>query len=567
MKKSDCLHAILEIVTEPLIVTDVHGIILAANNAGLSFLNISQKDLIGTDIKKYFVDTLELDLFYTALTKEQKIWRKPLTLSGRRKEFRVVCVDIYSRILPNDQEFKIFIKIFNINSQQIDLQQAEMNKMNMQILTHFDEDHIPYKYKFLRLIDYDNVIEKMKYAINYAQKNTENFVVFILDIDKFSLINQHFDIHMSDFLIRKVEQRLLEFIQYPNTINKIGSDEYLMIFYDISAKENVFSLCKKILKTIAEKYSLKNERYFLTASIGVSIYSETSYSASDLLRYANIALKKSKELGGDRFQIINSKEIAINLGKHLCDAIINDEFFLEFQPVFDLKYMSVYKIEALFRWRTKSGAIKYPEAILPDIERFQLMEELCKYVVEKSLLSFKKLQQEHNYRGGLAINFSLSQLSAPLVNFLDKKLHQYNIKHELIWIELNENSFVSMNKENKKMLAKIEKLGIKISIDDFGIKYSSLSYFHWMKIDEIKIDKVFIAGIPDNTQAIAILSGIFSMSKLLNISVVAEGIENSKQLKFLVDNYCGYGQGYFLSHPLNLDKLIEFLRAQCYRLN
>ncbi|OGV26001.1 MAG: hypothetical protein A3F18_02070 [Legionellales bacterium RIFCSPHIGHO2_12_FULL_37_14] len=518
-----------------MIITDLKGKVIAANDSFVFYTGLRKNSLIGGKLKKYFADSVEVDALFEIIRQQQKVYHCVLSLNTKLQKQKNVYVDAYYFSLPQALEQAVLIKLF---PQSLKTSAA-----------------------FVEYLDYNSIIAELNRTIKTAKKNTQNFIVAIINLDRFNYINLRAKENLGQNLLHQVEQRLQGLIQYPNLINKIGGDEYLMILHNVSSRKEINSLCSNILKAIAKGYNLDNEKYFLTASMGISKYPEIASSGENLMRYASLALKKAKDHGGACFQTVEPNSINLNIENDLYNALKQEELFLVYQPIIFLKSKHIFKLEALIRWKTSKGIIKYPDEFIPDFERFKLMDALGKYVIEKSISTLHTLQQKHNYRGMLSINFSASQLSMPLIRFLVKKLDQYKINHEHIWIEFTESWFIKMSHANEKILQTLKNLNLKQCIDDFGVKYSSLNYLNRISVDAIKIDKSFVQGLPNDPRSVAIVSGILTIGKMLNMHIIAEGIENAEQLTYLIKNDCFAGQGYFLSYPLNMDELIKFLQS------
>ena len=409
------------------------------------------------------------------------------------------------------------------------------------------------------LFDFINaVIERSVHRLS-------KFALLYIDIDRFKLINDSFSHAAGDDLLIQIAQRIQNNLRSNDFFARIGGDEFVLIVTDFNSIEIIKKIARKTLETLQDPFVLQDHRVIVSVSIGVGVFPYDAKKTDELMKCADLAMYRAKELGGNRFQLYFSELHQENLKRleletELYSAIKNKEFFLCYQPQVDLSKNTIRSVEALIRWRHPKRGILFPIDFIPlaeDIGIFSIlgdwiMREACKQNVKWQKMGFLPIT--------VAVNVTTHQFKQPdLVEKIESILKETGLKSKYLELEITEN-VITTHSEAMNKIARLKALGVTVAIDDFGTGYSSLSYLKDIKLDKLKIDQSFIKNINVNASDEIIIQAIIAMANSLHLEVVAEGIETKKQLDFLQANSCAEGQGFYFSKPLESTELEKFLK-------
>jgi len=347
--------------------------------------------------------------------------------------------------------------------------------------------------------------------------NLSFYIVFI-DIDSFKKINDSMGHHIGDLFISDAAKRLKASIHKSDFIGRIGGDEFALIIQRRLSDKEVFKYIDKIRKHFLQSFIIEGNEITSSASFGIASFPYDGVGQVELMKNADTAMYKAKELGKNNVQFFEKsmkEELLekLNLENELKSALYNNEFFLVFQPIYTLRTGTIRGFETLLRWNSKVlGMVSVKQLESPNIV------ESIKYILKET-----------------------------------------NFDPNLLEIEITESTFMNSIHKTKSTLEKLQDMRISISLDDFGTGYSSLSYLRQLPIDILKIDRTFINDILKSDRNVEIIGSIIDLSHNLDIAVIAEGIEEEIQLRHLRKLKCDYVQGYLMSKPLNLEDLEQFI--------
>ena len=542
------IRTLVEINEDPILMTDLQGNVIDVNQAMLQLLGLQRSKVMNKKIARFFTEPKQIDALFALVCEKGETLHVELRLNL-----------VSSKKNISDSSNLVFFKLFRYGNLQDEPQgtiflarDANLNNPLNQI------DPVT------GLSNRDAFIHKLKLAIEASLNESTPFSVFSIDLDNFKKINFSYDYQVGDHVLREIGTRLLSLLAKDDCLARTGGDEYVILSLRVKSKPQIHHFAQSILNKIKERITFNGNTIHLTGSIGVSVYPQFADNALGLLREAEVSMYKAKMMNGDCYYFGESfgvKEFndKILLENALHQAIINKEFELHYQPILSFKTGEVVALEALLRWRTADGVLKYPDQFLPALEELNMMEPIGFLVIDLALHQLIQIKKKVKSSVIMAINFSATQLSPLLVDYLLDKITALKITPRLIRIELTENSILESNKLSQNVIQKLHSSGVQLSIDDFGMEYSSLRYLKIFSIDNLKLDKLFVEGLPASAYSTAIISAILAMARALDISVTAEGIETADQFTFLQSNGCDEAQGFLLSHPLPEDKLISFL--------
>lgn len=406
--------------------------------------------------------------------------------------------------------------------------------------------------------------DRIKQAIAECERSKKFFSVLFFDLDRFKLINDSLNHAAGDDLLRVISKRLETNIRGPNTLARLGGDEFVLIVRDIEKSERIVNIAVSLLAVISQPLSILEHTLTITSSIGICIYPKNGTKVDELVRNADTAMYRAKELGGNQFYFytaeMNEESLkALELENELRQAISNNEFFLCYQPQVDLKTNTLVAVETLIRWNHPKKGVLLPMDFIPLAEETGLIVPISDWILREACLQNKAWQDSGLKPIRIAVNITTQQIRYfNFVSTLRNILKETKLDPKYLELELTENTIIN-NASAAKIISDLKEMGICIAIDDFGTGYSSLNYLRNIPFDRLKIDRSFVQNILINHGDEVVIQAIIAMARGLNLEVLAEGVETKKQLEFLKSNNCNEIQGFYFSQPLSSKELINLL--------
>lgn len=406
-------------------------------------------------------------------------------------------------------------------------------------------------------------------AIANALTHERGVAVLFMDIDHFKPINDSLGHRVGDGILTEVAHRLTSQIREAESVGRIAGDEFVLVFSNLEDDAALLESVARVLKLFDKPFPIPGEEFlYLTASVGIGVLNSHNRSAEQLLQEADIAMYRAKEMGRNTYCFYrddlntNFRE-QVQLKSELQSALINGEFFLEYQPKVDLLDGKLTGFEALIRWRHPELGVKSPGEFIPAAERSGMIVPMGRWVMKEAARFNHELIQAGLSDVCMAVNISGFQFMRPdFVEEVRGVLEESGLPGDKLELELTE-SIMMMDDGGRALerLASIRAMGVRISIDDFGTGYSSLSYLKNLPVDTLKIDASFVREVTESQSDAGIVLAIISIAHNLGISVIAEGIERHAQLAYLARNQCDQGQGFLVSHPLPEAELKAYLSS------
>lgn len=398
--------------------------------------------------------------------------------------------------------------------------------------------------------------------------NSYGALLFI-DLDYFKIINDTKGHNIGDIVLIETTKRIKSILRENDIVARLGGDEFIVAMKFPNNDENLVvnyinEISTKLLKEIKKPYLIHDFDFRLSASVGIVLFRNDSYSIDELMKFADTAMYNSKEKGRDRFSYFNPKlqqiiEQKADLTQKLRNAIENKEMIIHYQPQisYENNQNKIVSVEALVRWKDAKKGLLFPEKFISLADETNLIVPLGELVFEEVLIQLKQWQNDPIKKDWkISINISYKQFQEKsFYNFLKSQIEKYEIEPNKIKLELTENLLIKNTQEILDKIKQLNNLGINLSIDDFGTGYSSLAYLKQLSINELKIDKSFIKDLPNNLNDSIIVETILSIGNKFNLNVVAEGVETQEQYEKLLSMGCKHFQGFLFKKPVNANLL------------
>jgi diguanylate cyclase (GGDEF)-like protein len=403
-----------------------------------------------------------------------------------------------------------------------------------------------------RVLTYD----RLQQALARARRRGLKAAVIFLDLDRFKAINDTLGHAAGDQALRRLSERLTTCLRADDTVGRLGGDEFAFVLPDLADGQDCSRFAEGLLQTLALPIRIDQHETVITGSIGVAVFPSDGDDADTLLKNADAAMCRAKELGRNNVQFYAPEMHKQALGNlqleaDLRQALAREEFVLRFQAKVSLESGEISGFEALIRWQRPGETLVPPAQFVPLLEQTGLIVPVGEWVIRAACRQIRAWRDEGIKPLPVAINLSARQFQRQDVcETVKRALAEFEIEPRLLEIEITETTAMEHSEDMVATLRDLKALGVRIAIDDFGTGYSSLSYLKRFPVDSIKIDRSFIGQVADNPDDAAIAKAIIMMAHSLQLTVTAEGVETAAQLAFLVSNSCNEVQGYYFSRPL-----------------
>jgi diguanylate cyclase (GGDEF)-like protein len=411
-------------------------------------------------------------------------------------------------------------------------------------------------------------IDRLKQGIARAEPTSRIVAVLITDIDRFKSINDAYGPEVGDRVLNEVAERLSTAVRRGDTVARLGNDEFGIALLDIAHSDDIIQVLEKIMKYISYPLKVNSDEITLTFSTGISIYPHDNKNPQELLKSAGLALGIAKKEGRKTYRFytedlnVKASEFLL-MERNLYNAIKNEEFFLNYQPYWDINTQRIVGIEALIRWNSKDMGLVSPGRFIPVLEDTGMIIQVGEWILKTAMRQVKEWQDKGYPVVPVSVNLSLIQFRQKnLSDTVKKIMGECGYYPSLLTLELTESAFMQDIEFTSKVLRKLKDIGVSVSIDDFGTGYSSLSYLKRLPIDNLKIDISFIREMVMDPDSASIVMAIINMAHTLQLKTIAEGIETEEQWKFLRLLRCDLGQGFYLSKPLPAEEVERFFKQQ-----
>ena len=547
------LHSVLNSMTDAVFVTSPDGVIKMANSAACKLLSFGEEELLGRSIIAVLDERerANFDLLQAAQETRETVVR---TRSGQT----IPVSFTGSRIDSDDPQFQgnIFVAR-NIT----DRKRAERR---IRYLARYDAlTKIPNRMQFHHLL---------QQSIARALRAGQVVAVLYLDMDRFKEVNDTFGHGAGDRTLEVLAERLTRSLPKETVVGRLAGDEFALFVdglpSDADNRGPIAQLARSLLTEVCRPFQLNQNEVFLTASVGIAFCPRDAENVIDLIRNADAAMYYSKQNGGNTFAFYSPEMNAaaverLMLKSKLRRALERDELEIRYQPKVDLRNGRIIGAEALLRWRLPGHGDIPPSHFIPLAEETNLILDIGEWVLNRVCLDYRQMQSKGGDPGRISLNLSLKQLrQASFILRCRSVFRRHQVSPTAFELEITETTLMADPQRTVRLLDELYAMGLHLSIDDFGTGYSSLSALQQFPIGTLKIDQSFVRDATDDAGDATIVRTIIEMGRSLGMEVIAEGVESQRQLEFLRNNACHYGQGRLFGEPCTAEDLLALLTRQ-----
>ncbi|WP_339453387.1 phosphodiesterase DibA [Pseudomonas sp. JAI120] len=535
--------AVFDCTREGVLVTDAKGLIVHVNRAFMEITGYQREDVMGQQ-PSLFKSGRHSSNFYQQMfqTLEHtgewsgEIW-------NRRKSGEIYPQWQTIRVIHDDLgHLSHYVAVFS------DISAIKDSEHELAHLAHHDPlTDLPNRLLFT---------DRAEQALASAQLHKRGCALLLLDLDHFKIINDSLGHNIGDQLLKLVGERLSALFGPGVTLARLGGDEFAVLAENCSQVVQAAALAQRMLDEMKQPFIFDGHQLFISASIGISLFPNDALSAEQLLRNADSALFKAKSVGREGYALYTEELTAhaqnrVEIASELRRALERQELRVYYQPVHDLHTSRLIGVEALVRWQHPERGLVPPGDFIPIAERTGLIADIDGWVMDQACRQMCQWLADGLPLSFIAINVS-SRLFArrELYDQVAQVLHDTGLDPAFLELEVTESAVMDDPEVALEQLHRLRELGLRLAIDDFGTGYSSLLRLKRLPVQKLKIDQGFVAGLPWDEDDAAIVRVVIALAKSMGMQVHAEGIEQVEQARFLLEQNCDMGQGYWFGRPM-----------------
>ncbi|MCB1761532.1 MAG: EAL domain-containing protein [Gammaproteobacteria bacterium] len=544
---------------EGIIVTDPGGVILSANPAFFVSTGFQPGDIAGQSIRK-LTSVHHNQEFFTNIWRQLRLkgqWEGEIWNRNKAGEIHPQWLSL-TAITDRDGHPTHYLGIYSDVSRQKQIQERMHRLAYHDVLTG-----LPNRQLFS---------DRLNQALKYAGRKNSRLALFIVDLDRFKNINDTLGHSVGDKVLQHTAERMNGCIRQTDTLSRLGGDEFSIIIQDINENFDTVQVAEKLVNAFQTPLRIEEHELFMTPSIGISLFPSDANSSEELIKYAETAMYRAKDLGGNGFQFFATDmsdpiRWSLTIENALRRAVEQNSITLDYQPQFDLRSGDLIGLEALARWH--HGLDKTPPDIFVKVaEETGLIHRMGDHILQMACQQAAHWQQEGFSNLRVSVNISPLQLKqSDFIDRLQQIAREAGTPPKLIELEIAESTLMENASLMESLINMLSVCGFRIAIDDYGTGYSSLSYIKRLAIDRIKIDNSFIKDLPEAANDAAICSAIITMAHNLNLQVIAKGVETDEQMDYLRKVHCDEIQGYIFSHPVGAQEISEMIHQGYWHIS
>ncbi|TCS70650.1 EAL domain-containing protein [Effusibacillus lacus] len=544
---------VIENTVEGIVVTDIHGSIQLVNPAFTAITGYSPEEVIGKNPRILNSGRHDAEFYISMWASIHETGKWEGEIWNRRKNG-----EIYPEWLTISAVSDEMGKITHYAATFTDITERKSYEERIVYQAHHDT---------LTGLPNRTFFQNLTSQLDHAKQQNQMLAVLIIDLDRFKGINESLGHSAGDRLLQGVAERLKSCVRDGDIVARLGGDEFALLLTQITSEKDVVRRVRHIAEVFKEPLICGSEEIFTSMSMGISLYPADGKDMEELLKNADTALYRARELGGGHYQFytpeMNSKAFErLALETDLRKALDRQEFVLYYQPKVDMQTGQIVGMETLIRWEHPDLGTVSPAEFISLAEETGLIIPIGEWVLHTACKQNKAWQQAGFSPLRVAVNLSARQFrQTDLVATVARVLHETGLDPEYLELEITESIALENADRTIATLNELRTLGVRISIDDFGTGYSSLSYLKKFPIDTLKIDRSFVREIDTNLSDAAIVTAIITLAHSLNLKVVAEGVETPVQQAFLLKQKCDEMQGYLFSRPVPVSSFERLMAA------
>lgn len=557
-KQSDArLHlqdAALKAAANAIVITDIDGVIEWTNPAFTTLTGFSLAETLGKRPKDLVKSGLQSQEFY------EEMWQTLLAggvwhgeLHNRKKSGDLYwCLETISPIKDEKGHISNFILVTE------DISELKHAESTIEHLAYFDLlTNLPNRRLFR---------DRLEQAVIGTRRDGDMLAVMHLNLDRFKLVNDTLGHEAGDQLLKTIAELLANSLREGDAIARLSGDEFMVVAQHLAHSEDAVRVAEKIVEALQPPFVLHEHEFFISTSIGISIFPTDTDDIDTLFKNADIALHQAKDAGRNNFRFFSADmNVAtldlLELETELRHALQRNEFILHYQPQIDIASSKTVGVEALIRWMHPERGLVPPFEFIPLAEETGLILPLSEWVLKAACTQMREWQDAGLPAVRVAVNLSARHFRQPgLVATVARILQETRLEPKYLELEITEGTIMLNVERTITVLHELKALGVELSVADFGTGYSSLSYLKRFPVNTLKIDRSFVNDVTTDPEDASLAKAIIAMAHSLHLRVIAEGVETEGQLAFLTKNSCDEIQGYFFSRPLPANECAKFLQ-------
>jgi len=549
--------AVFDCTREGVLVTDTQGLIVHVNRAFMEITGYQCEDVMGQRPSLFKSGRHSAHFYQQMFQALESTGEWSGEIWNRRKSGEVYPQWQTIRVIHDDQgQVSHYVAVFS------DISAMKNSEHELAHLAHHDPlTDLPNRLLFT---------DRAEQALASAQVHKRGCALLLMDLDHFKIINDSLGHNVGDQLLKLVAERLSGLFGPGVTLARLGGDEFAVLAESCPQVVQAAALAQRMLNAMKDPFIFDGNQLFISASIGISLFPSDALSAEQLLRNADSALFKAKSAGREGYALYTEELTAhaqhrVEIAGELRRALDQHELRVYYQPVHDLHDSRLVGVEALVRWQHPERGLVPPGEFIPIAERTGLIAEIDAWVMDQACRQMCQWLADGAPLSFIAINVS-SRLFArrELYEQVAQVLHTTGLDPAFLELEVTESAVMDDPEVALEQLHRLRELGLRLAIDDFGTGYSSLLRLKRLPVQKLKIDQGFVAGLPWDEDDAAIVRVVIALAKSMGMQVHAEGIEQVEQARFLLDQECDMGQGYWFGRPMPADE-IDWTRAPLIR--
>ncbi|MEX3772561.1 EAL domain-containing protein [Pseudomonas sp. MYb118] len=546
---------VLDNTADGVIITNARGHILSVNAAFSKITGYSAEESIGLK-PNILISEQQDNAFYRDIIhclKQTGLWRGELW--NRRKDG-----ELYPQWLTINTVHSDTGNVINYVAVFSDMSAINQSKSELERVSHYDPvTALPNRSLFH---------ERLQHCLDLSLSYNQTLAVVVIDLDGFKTVNDSLGHSLGDLLLQQAAARFLTCVRAEDTVSRLGGDEFALILNNLTHPVDAILIAKKLLASLQEPFDLKGTSTLLTASIGISMAPQDAQTPELLLRQADTAMYGAKEGGRNDYRFYQPEmtlraQERMNSERFLRRAVLNHEFEVWYQPKINLADNGVEGAEALIRWRDPVQGLISPADFIPLAESTGLIIQIGEQVIDRVCRDIRRWADRQITPGVIAVNVAALQIDrSDYVETLKCALGVFGLPASVLEVEVTESLMMASPEHSRAILSTLQEMGVTTAIDDFGTGYSSLAYLKILPINHIKIDRTFIADLPQDPSNVAITKTIVELGHALGFRIIAEGVETEEQHHFLRKIGCDQAQGYLYGRPMPAQDFERWLNAR-----